>query len=86
MYGLGIIKGLGVTIKNFFVSYKDDIAWLGRGGRYYNEEAFLQRQSLDGEGIIDYLLSGRKTAVSGTFSFCPVFGHGRTAPGTEVGA
>ena len=34
MYGMGILKGLGITLKHLLNSYKDDIAWLGKGGRY----------------------------------------------------
>ena len=52
MYGMGILKGLGITLKHFVVSYKDDLVWLGKGGRYHNDEAFLQRQSLKGEGVV----------------------------------
>ena len=30
MYGIGILKGLGVTLKHFVDTFVDDIQWLGK--------------------------------------------------------
>ena len=30
MYGLGIVRGLGVTLKHFIESYVDDFRWFGK--------------------------------------------------------
>jgi NADH-quinone oxidoreductase subunit I len=49
MYGLGILKGLGVTLKHFVDSYVDDLRWLGK--RYYNREALQVRQSPKARGV-----------------------------------
>jgi hypothetical protein len=34
MYGLGILRGMGVVLKHFIDTYTDDVRWLGR--RFYN--------------------------------------------------
>ena len=34
MYGIGLLKGLGVTLKQFTDTYLDDNTWWGRRGRY----------------------------------------------------
>ena len=43
MDGLGIIKGMGVTLKRFLDTYLEDIQWLGK--RYYNHEGIARRMS-----------------------------------------
>lgn len=48
MYGLGILKSLGVTLKHFVMTYVDDIRYLGRR---YTPEVLPKRQSPDGQGI-----------------------------------
>ena len=55
MYGLGILKGLGVVLKHFVDSYTDDIKWLGR--RYYNPEALAVRQGPKAAGIFSMPIS-----------------------------
>ena len=54
MYGAGIIKGLAVTLRHFVQTYVDDVRWAGKGGRYYNDEAFAVRQSPQGQGCLLY--------------------------------
>jgi len=49
MYGIGLIKGLGVTLKHFIETYLDDIRWLGR--RYYRDEALAERQGPNARGV-----------------------------------
>ncbi len=52
MYGKGIIKGLGVTLKRFVDTYLDDISWWMRGKkRYYTQEGIAHRASKDARGI-----------------------------------
>ena len=52
MYGLGILKGLGVTAKRFIDTYIEDISWLVRGKkRYFTEEGIKHRSSADTKGI-----------------------------------
>ena len=49
MYGLGILKGLGVTLKHFLETYLDDIRWKGK--RYYTPEGVAHRSSSNATGI-----------------------------------
>ena len=83
MYGLGVIKGLGVTLKNFFISYKDDIAWMGKGGRYYNDEALLHRQSLQGTGISTVFYPEEKLPTPERFRFVPFLITDEPPPGQK---
>ena len=59
MFGIGIIKGLGVTLRHFIQTYVDDIRWLGK--RYYNDEAFEVRNVLCQDSRIEFEVgSGKK--------------------------
>jgi NADH-quinone oxidoreductase subunit I len=71
MYGLGIMRGMAVTMKHFIASYLDDIRWLSRGGRYYNDEALSTRQSLHGKGVITVMYPEEKLPVPERFRFVP---------------
>jgi NADH-quinone oxidoreductase subunit I len=71
MYGLGIIRGMAITMKHFIDSYLQDIYWLGRGGRYYNEEAFRFRQSPATKGAITVMYPEEKLAAPERFRFIP---------------
>lgn len=52
MYGKGIVKGLGVTLKRFADTYLDDISWWMQGKkRYYTKEGVEHRSSKDARGI-----------------------------------
>lgn len=71
MYGIGIVKGMAVTFKHFVATYVDDIHWLARGGRYYNDEALGVRQSLKGKGAITVFYPEEKLPVPERFRFIP---------------
>ena len=45
MFGLGIAKGLAVTLKHFVATYIDDLKYFPRR---YSEEALAARQRPDG--------------------------------------
>jgi NADH-quinone oxidoreductase subunit I len=85
MYGLGVLKGLGVTLKEFFISYKDDLAWMGKGGRYYNEDALLERQSLEGKGISTVFYPEEKLPLPERFRFIPFLVTDDPPPGQRWG-
>ncbi|MDQ3006020.1 MAG: 4Fe-4S binding protein [Chloroflexota bacterium] len=52
MYGRGILKGLGVTLKRYWNTYWDDIVWLFQGKKRYNSpEGIAHRSSKDARGI-----------------------------------
>jgi NADH-quinone oxidoreductase subunit I len=70
MYGIGLIKGLGVTLKHFVETYVEDIRWLGRH-RYYNEDALEVRQSSDARGIFTVQYPEEKLPVPEEFRYIP---------------
>ncbi len=69
MYGIGIFKGLGVTLKHFVETYVEDIRWLGR--RYYNPEAIEVRQGPNARGIFTVQYPEEKLPVPEEFRFIP---------------
>lgn len=85
MYGLGIIKGMGITLKHFFVTYLDDIKWAGKGGRYYNDEALKVRQSLKGRGVSTVFYPEEKLATPERFRFVPFLVTDDPDPGQQWG-
>ena len=69
MNGLGIIKGLSVTLKHFVQTYIEDIKW--RGKRYYSEEGIEHRMSSDFNGIFTVQYPEEKLPVPEEFRFIP---------------
>ena len=69
MYGLGLIKGLGVTLKHFIETYLDDIRWLGR--RYYREGAIAERQGPNARGVFTVQYPEEKLPVPEEFRYIP---------------
>jgi NADH-quinone oxidoreductase subunit I len=69
MYGIGILKGLGVTLKHFVETYVDDIRWLGK--RYFNEEAFRVRQGPQARGVFTVQYPEERLTIPEEFRFIP---------------
>ena len=69
MYGLGIFKGLSVTLKHLIDTYVDDIKWGVK--RYTTDEGFSARQSTDTRGIFTVQYPEEKIAVPERFRFVP---------------
>ncbi len=69
MDGLGIIKGMGVTLKRFVETYLDDIKWLGK--RYYTEEGVAHRRSTETRGIFTVQYPEEKLPVPEEFRYIP---------------
>jgi len=69
MDGMGIIKGLGVTLKRFIDTYLDDIRWFGR--RYYTSEGVAHRMSAETRGIFTVQYPEEKLPVPEEFRFIP---------------
>lgn len=69
MYGMGILKGLSVTIKHFVKTYVDDIRYLGN--KLTKESDFQNRQSLNPAGIYTVQYPEEKIAVPERFRFIP---------------
>lgn len=89
MYGLGILRGMGITLKHFVTSYVEDLKWAGR--RYANTDAgrevFKVRQGSDSRGIFTVQYPEEKLAVPERFRFIPflVVEGDPPHPGQEVG-
>jgi len=69
MDGLGILKGLGVTLRRFIGTYIDDIKWLGK--RYYTEEGIRHRMSKEASGVFTIQYPEEKVPVPEEFRFIP---------------
>ncbi len=69
MYGLGIVKGLGVTLRHFIETYLDDLRWLGR--RYYNPKALAVRQGPDARGVFTVQYPEEKLPIPEEFRVLP---------------
>jgi len=69
MYGLGILRGLGVTLKHLVATYIEDFRWRGR--RYSTDDSFLERQSTQARGIFTVQYPEEKLAVPERFRFVP---------------
>jgi len=69
MYGIGIFKGLSVTLKHFAVTYFDDLRWFGR--RYYNPKALAVRQGTDARGIFTVQYPEEQLPIPEEFRFIP---------------
>lgn len=85
MYGSGILKGMAVTFRHFVKSYADDMKWAFRGGRYYNDEALQERQSLKGEGIVTVMYPEEKLPMPERFRFVPFLVTDDPDPGKQWG-
>lgn len=82
MYGIGLIKGLGVTLKHFVGTYIEDVRWLGRK-RYYSEEALQQRQGPKARGIFTVQYPEEKLPVPEEFRYIPFLIYDELEDGTK---
>jgi len=81
MYGLGILRGMGVVLKHFIDSYTDDIKWLGR--RYYNPEALAVRQGPKAAGIFTVQYPEERLVTPEEFRFIPFLIYETKPDGTH---
>jgi NADH-quinone oxidoreductase subunit I len=72
MYGKGILKGLSVTLKHFWITYWDDIVWLLQGKkRYLDAEGISHRSSKNSRGIFTVQYPEEKLPVPEEFRYVP---------------
>jgi NADH-quinone oxidoreductase subunit I len=76
---------MGVVLRHFIQSYVDDLKWAGKGGRYYNEEAFRVRQSPFGEGVKTVFYPEEKLQPPERFRFVPFLVTDEPPPGQRWG-
>lgn len=71
MFGLGVLKGLGITLKHFFDSYVEDVkeVYFPRGGE--RPGAFARRQGPQGEGLFTVQYPEQKLKTPENFRFLP---------------
>ena len=70
MFGIGVLKGLGITLKNFINTFVDDLKYFP-GGSATNQEAFARRQSPAGAGLFTVEYPEMKLAPPENFRFIP---------------
>ncbi len=68
MYGIGILKGLGVTIKRFVDTYVADLEWFGTKR---TSETFTIRQGTQSRGLVTVEYPDEKIAMPERFRFIP---------------
>jgi NADH-quinone oxidoreductase subunit I len=80
MYGIGLVKGLGVTLKHFVETYLDDLRWLGK--RYYNSEAIDVRQGPKARGVFTVQYPDEKLPIPEEFRVLPFLLYEEDEEGT----
>ncbi len=82
IYGKGIVKGLGVTLKHFVGTFIDDIRFLGR--RYGTKESLDRRASTEAEGIFTVQYPDEKLPVPEEFRYIPFLVYDEKENGEKV--
>ena len=82
MYGKGILKGLGVTLKHLVDTYVDDFRWGKK--RYHTEEGIAHRMSKDARGIFTVQYPEEKLPVPEEFRFIPILIYDESENGEIV--
>jgi len=80
MYGMGMLKGLGVTLKHFVETYLEDLRWIGK--RYDSPESLAVRQGPRARGIFTVQYPEVKLPVPEEFRFIPFLVY-EEGPGGE---
>lgn len=71
MFGLGVVKGLGITLKHFIETYVDDIKYFYFSSSATSQEAFARRQAPDGRGLFTVEYPEMKLQIPENFRFLP---------------
>lgn len=83
MYGKGILKGLGVTLKHFLRTYTEDIRYLGKryttGGQTLSPELVEMRQRAKARGFFTIKYPEEKRRLPENFRFLPFVVYDETA-------
>jgi NADH-quinone oxidoreductase subunit I len=82
MNGLGIIKGLGVTLKHFFDTYLEDLKWVGK--HYSTTESVAKRSSSKTRGIFTVEYPEEKLIIPEEFRFLPFLVYDVGLKGEQV--
>ena len=68
MYGIGLFKGLGITVRHFVDSFTQDLKWMGTR---WTTQTFAVRQGSDAKGVFTVEYPNEKIAVPERFRFVP---------------
>jgi NADH-quinone oxidoreductase subunit I len=74
MDGMGILKGLSVSLKRFIDTFFADIDWWFKNGfrsRYYNKEGIANRMSKDARGVFTVQYPEEKLPTPEEFRYTP---------------
>jgi NADH-quinone oxidoreductase subunit I len=82
MKGSGIIKGLGVTLKHFFMTYWEDLKWSTK--KNSAAENLQRRTSADARGIFTIQYPEEKMALPEEFRFIPFLVYDEGPEGAKV--
>jgi len=75
MFGLGLIKGLGVTMRHFVESYLyDRMPWDAR----YSDKWLEKHQAIDGKGLFTIQYPEQKREITENFRFFPMLVYEET--------
>jgi NADH-quinone oxidoreductase subunit I len=69
MFGLGVLKGLGITIRHFVNTFIDDLKYFP--GSTVNPQAFARRQGPEGAGLFTVEYPEMKLQIPENFRFIP---------------
>lgn len=82
MYGLGILRGMGITLKHLTATYIDDIRYLGR--RYYDDDNLNVRQGTQGKGVFTVQYPEEKLPVPERFRYIPFLLYEESGDGVKT--
>jgi NADH-quinone oxidoreductase subunit I len=80
MFGLGLIKGLGVTMRHFVESFTYDrnpLKWFSLKGRY-DQEWLEKRQAIEGKGLFTIQYPEQKRKITEHFRVTPMLIYDET--------
>jgi NADH-quinone oxidoreductase subunit I len=81
MFGIGVLKGLGITLRHFVESYWEDLRGWGR--RYFTPEGVARRRSKDTRGIFTVQYPEEKLPVPEAFRVIPFLVFTQAADGAR---
>ena len=70
MYGSGVLRGMGVTLKHFFVTYIEDLKYVFKGGRNTDKHMAV-RQGPQARGIFTVQYPEERLPVPENFRYIP---------------
>lgn len=69
MFGIGVMKGLGITLKHFIETFVDDLKYFPKSA--LSEEAYARRQGPQGRGLFTVEYPEMKLKTPENFRFIP---------------